>query len=95
MQDAWVGEVTEERVERPRERSEEAGDDEREPDVLLDRDAKEARASLVLADCDQGAAERRAQEQRHGGDRDGEEGEDEVVEHLVVARMSSVPRPEV
>ncbi len=46
----------------------------------LDRNAEEARTALVLADRQQGAAERRAQQQAHQADGDGEDDQDEVVE---------------
>ena len=54
--------------------------------MLVDRNAEEAGASLILADREQGAAEGRPQQQGHGAGRGREAEEDEVVERLVVAR---------
>ena len=51
----------------------------------VDRNAEKARAALVLADRQQGAAERRAQQRRHDPDRDGEKHQHEIIEGAVVA----------
>src|SRR5579862_3682355 len=61
-QRARIDEIGEERVERAGDADEEARDHPRHPDVIVDRNAEEARAPLVLADREQGAAERRAQQ---------------------------------
>ena len=57
---------------------------ERDPDVTVDRNAEEAGAALVLADRDHGAPERRAQNETHDADRDGEAEQDEVIEGVGV-----------
>src|SRR6185312_5387992 len=86
MQLAWIGEIVEQGIEAAGQRDEEAGDDESQPDMQLDRDAKEARPSLVLADGEEGAAEGRAQQEGHGGGGDGEAQQDEIVEGDAVAQ---------
>ena len=53
--------------------------------MQLDRDAEEARAALVLADGDHGAAERRAQQKRHDADGERKAEQDEVIERIGVA----------
>ena len=52
--------------------------------MTIDRNAEEARAPLVLADRQQRAAERRAQQERHDANCNGEDREGEVIERLVV-----------
>ena len=84
MQAARIGEIVDQRVERAGEAHEEAGQRERDPDMALDRNAEEARAPLVLADRDHGAAERRAQDEAHDGDGEREAEQHEIVEGVGV-----------
>src|SRR5581483_9643587 len=47
--------------------------------MFFDRNAEKASAAFVLADGEQGAAERRAQQETHQGDGDGEHRERKIV----------------
>src|SRR6516164_6142327 len=84
MQAARIGEIIDQRVERAGKADEEAGQRECDPDVALDRDAEKARTPLILADCDHGAPERRAQNESHGADREREAEQHEVIEGIAV-----------
>src|ERR1700723_2283406 len=53
--------------------------------MLVHGDAEELGAALVLPDGDQGAAERRAQQERHQCNANGEHEQHEVVEQRAVA----------
>ena len=80
VQAARIGEIVDQRIERAGKRHEEARQRERDPDVPLDGNAEEARAALVLADRNHGAAERRAQDEPHDADRSGKAEQHEIVE---------------
>src|ERR1700722_3668558 len=82
-QRAGIDEVVHQREQRAGDADEETGDDPRHPDVLVDRNAEKARTALVLADRQQRAAERRAQQERHGGCRNREGRQHEIIERLV------------
>src|ERR1700730_3640262 len=79
---ARIDEIAQQRVETPGDADKKAGNHPRHPDMLVDRNAEEAGATLVLAYRQQRAAERRAQQERHEGDRGGKYRQHEVVERL-------------
>src|SRR6185437_2137379 len=61
----------------------------------LDRNAEKARATLVLADRDHGAAEGRAQDEAHRADRERKAEQHEVVEGEVVVEDVELEEAEI
>src|SRR5437868_2387533 len=90
MQRQRIGEVVKQRIERTGKRGEETGDRERQPDMVLDRDAQKARATFILADRQEGPSERRAQQKAHQPDRDGKDRQQEIIERA--ATLANIER---
>src|ERR1700755_1859265 len=95
MQAAWIGEVVAQRIERAGKRHEETGQREGDPDMALDGNAEEARTPLVLADGNERVPERRAQNEGHDADDDGEADQHEIVERDVVVQQVDLEGAEI
>src|SRR6516164_1681283 len=80
MQPSRIGEVVDQRVERPSIGHKEAAERECDPDVQFNWYAQEARAALILANGQHSTAEGGAQDKRHRRHGECEAEQDEIVE---------------
>ncbi len=95
MQAARIGEIVDQGIERASETHEQARQGEREPDLALHRDAEKARAALILTDRNHRAAERRAQDEAHDADGEGEADQHEIVERVGVGENVDLEGAEI